>query len=232
MRSQTQDKLSVSTFLREVNARLWHEYHTPDLGNVEDVFGELIYSLLSTRTAPLNYQTAFSALQASFPVWPQLAEANEGELEVLLRPCGLHRRKARAIVRISEEIFVTRGLTDLEHLHGMKTEDAEAYLTSLPGVGVKVAKCVCLYALNRPVFPLDTHNLRILQRLGVVQEYATAREWASRVESFVPANIRFDLHVNLVAHGRKTCTARPACHACMLSDVCPYPHKMGLGRAP
>lgn len=213
-----------------MNVRLLHEYRTPDLGNVDDVFGELVYALLSTRTAPSNYRAAFTALQSAFPEWPQLTESNQAELETVLRPCGLHRRKARALVAISEEVFVKRGLTDLEHLHGMATEEAEEYLTNLPEVGVKVAKCVCLYALHRPVFPLDAHNLRVLQRVGVVQKDATAREWASRVESLVPTDIRFDLHVNLVAHGRRTCTARPACRVCVLLDVCPYPDKAELAR--
>lgn len=213
----------LDAFLCDVNLRLKCQYGTPDLGNVKDVFGEIIYALLSTRSAPANYQKAFAALKGRFSEWSDLAKADVEEVGRLIQPCGLHNRKARAIIAIANTVFVDRRLSDLEHLHRMTTEQAEAYLTSLPEVGVKVAKCVCLYALDRSVFPLDVHNLRVLKRLGIVEERATAREWAEKVEALIPPEIRHDLHVNLVAHGRETCTARPACGVCVLLNVCPYP---------
>lgn len=207
----------------EISRRLASAYGTPDLGNVEDVFGELVYALLSTRTAPSNYQKAFAELRERFPRWSDLASASEHDVQSLLRPCGLHNRKAQAILAIARRVFTEQGLADLEHLLAMSTEDAEAYLTSLPGVGLKVAKCVCLYALKRSVFPLDTHNLRVLRRLGVVQDSATLHQATRFVEALIPSSLRHDLHVNLVVHGRQMCRSRPTCSKCVLRDMCPQP---------
>lgn len=212
-------------FLYEVHYRLRDRYNTPDLGNVKDVFGEIVFVLLSTRTAPSNYRKAYAALRDRFPRWVDLAHADVDELSKLLEPCGLHNRKARAIVTIAKRVFLEEELKDLEHLRGMSTSEAEAYLTSLPEIGVKIAKCVCLYALDRPVFPVDAHNLRVLQRLDVVDEKVRAREGAYEVEALIPESIRHDLHVNLVAHGRETCRSIPACSTCVLLDVCPYPER-------
>lgn len=213
--------------IREINSRLVSRYKTPDLGNVENVFGELIYAMLSTRSAPSNYRKAFLALQAAYPRWSDLANASVHDLETLIQPCGLYSRKARAVLTIAQRIFREEGLNDLEHLRALPTESVEAYLTSLPEVGFKIAKCVSLYALHRPAFPLDAHNLRVLKRLQIVEESATARESAYHVESLIPPEIRYTLHVNLVVHGREVCKALPACHHCVLRDICPYPGLQG-----
>ena len=39
----------------------------------------------------------------------------------------------------------------------------------------------------------------------------------------VPADIRYDLHVGLVSHGRTVCKAqRPRCPDCVLRDLCAF----------
>ena len=44
----------------------------------------------------------------------------------------------------------------------------------------------------------------------------------------VPPDIRYDLHVALITHGRTVCRAqRPRCDACVLRDLCPYPSAAG-----
>lgn len=206
--------------LFEVHRRLQKEHGTPDLGNVQDVFGELIFALLSTRTSPDNYQDAFAQLRAAYPDWKDLSQARQQDLASLLRPCGLQNRKASAICDIAERVFVAQGREDLEHLRNRTTEQARKYLESLPHVGVKVAKCVLLYALGRPVFPLDAHNLRVLRRIGLIDSGGSARSLAEDVEESIPAEIRHDLHVNLVAHGRATCHSSPECGSCVLDDLC------------
>jgi endonuclease-3 len=213
---------SVNSHLNDIRSRLKGEYATPDLGNVEDVFGELVYALLSTRTSRVNYQRAFQSLRSAFPRWSDLAEANPFDVHDLLSPCGLHNRKSQAILAIGQRVFIEQGWSDLEHLRQEATCDVESYLTSLPEVGPKIAKCVCLYALNRPVFPVDVHNLRVLKRLGIVGGDVGLRQASALVEPLIPEEMRLDLHVNLIAHGRQICRPKPMCPICILRDLCPY----------
>ena len=98
---------------------------------------------------------------------------------------------------------------------------AQAYLTSLPGVGIKTAKCVLMYSLGRRVLPIDTHVARVSQRLGLVTGGLTRDRFATEVEKAVPAEYRYDFHVNALMHGREVCRAlRPRCSSCQLSDLC------------
>ncbi len=52
---------------------------------------------------------------------------------------------------------------DIEALRGMPFEQARRELTKLPGVGLKVADCVCLYSLGfAQTFPADVWMRRVL----------------------------------------------------------------------
>ena len=65
---------------------------------------------------------------------------------------------------IKEEMKSVIGdIRDLEKLKGMAYEDARAELVRLPGIGGKVADCICLFALHQmDAFPVDTHIKKAL----------------------------------------------------------------------
>ncbi len=79
------------------------------------------------------------------------------------------------------------GEVDLEAVRRMHYADAKAALLRLTGVGVKVAECICLFALHHiDAFPIDTHIRQMLDAhypqgfplrryrgfAGVMQQYA------------------------------------------------------------
>ena len=92
----------------------------------------------------------------AFPRPEDLAEADPREL----RKCGLGFR-AEYISEISR--LVAEGEFDPEGLRGVGYEEARRRLTSLPGVGPKVADCVLLFSLDRlEAFPVDVWVRRIV----------------------------------------------------------------------
>ncbi len=94
-----------------------------------------------------------------FPTVDALAEADEQELFAL----GFGYR-ARVVVRVAQEL-ARRGESWLYCLRGEPYEQAHAELTTLPGVGHKIADCVCLFALDKPqAIPVDTHVWQIARR--------------------------------------------------------------------
>ena len=93
----------------------------------------------------------------------------------------------------------------------------------LPGVGPKTASCVLLFALGRDVLPVDTHVYRLTKRLGLLGEGTPIDRAEDELESFVPENVRYDIHINLIRHGRMICRpSNPKCGDCILLDLCPY----------
>jgi len=70
---------------------------------------------------------------------------------------------------------------------------------------------------------VDTHVHRVAIRLGWLPAKTAADRAHRLLGPMVPADIRYDLHVAMIAHGRTVCRAqRPRCGACVLNDLCAY----------
>ncbi|MCS6829025.1 MAG: hypothetical protein NZ749_00110 [bacterium] len=94
-----------------------------------------------------------------FPTVYALAAASEEELFAL----GFGYR-ARVVVTVARELS-ERGEEWLYRLRNLPYEEAHDELTTLPGVGHKIADCVCLFSLDKPqAIPVDTHVWQIAQR--------------------------------------------------------------------
>lgn len=106
--------------------------------------------------------------------WRDVMEMPLRRLKALIRDAGLSNQKAPRIRRILSRVHADWGSLSLVRLRKMDTPTAEAYLTSLPGVGVKTAKCVLMYSLGRLVLPVDTHIHRAAVRLGLLRDGFTS----------------------------------------------------------
>ena len=80
--------------------------------------------------------------------------------EQRLRACGLGYRAPNLLATAK---IVARGEVDLELLAGLETPALREALVKLPGVGVKVANCVLLFAYERlDAVPIDVWIRRVL----------------------------------------------------------------------
>jgi endonuclease III len=184
---------------------------------------ELVFILLSKQTTESNYLRVYRTLRREFPSWANVARADPSHLEEVLRPAGLAVKRAREMQGILERVRADFGGYTLDPLRGMSDADIEAYLRSLPGIGLKSAWCVMVYALDREVFPVDAHVWRLSRRLGWVETENSkpADNVARALQDAVPPQLRLPLHVRLVAHGRAVCGARRReCDLCPLRSRC------------
>ncbi len=209
--------------LEKCNAELVSRYGRPMHGNKKNPLDETFYILLSSQTDESKYQAAYLRLKKAFPSWNLVGPADEDRIEEMIRPAGLSRAKAKNIMRILEKVEADFGVRSLAALRRLDDQEAEAYLRSLPGVGPKTARCVLMYSLDREVFPVDTHNFRVLKRLGLHDFPLPIRRWHDAIQDLVPEGLRFSLHVTLVSFGRDICRAgKPLCERCPLNRLCCY----------
>lgn len=127
---------------------------------------QLVWFLLSTRTTVENCEAAYAALRTLYPSWDGLASAREEDLYEPLRPAGLFRTRARNLLAAIAIVVKRFGSASLEDLREWSDEDCEAFLLSLPGAGLKVARCVMSFGLGRERFAVDAHIWRVSRRLG------------------------------------------------------------------
>ena len=99
---------------------------------------------------------------------------------------------------------------DLDWLREAPREEAIGYLTGLPGVGRKTAACVMIFSFDRPEIPVDTHVYRVGTRLGLFHPKASFEEAHDEMLAITPPEDAYELHVNLITHGRTTCRPAPA----------------------
>ncbi|WP_352647915.1 endonuclease III domain-containing protein [Mesorhizobium australicum] len=168
-----------------------------------------------------SYERVYNRLKAAVPNWSQLLKMDLTVLKALIGDAGLANQKAPRMVAIANQLARDFGEVTLEPLQRMTDRDAETFLTTLPGVGLKTAKCVLMYSLGRELLPVDTHVARVSRRLMLVGD-APSRLFVANLEPAVPPDCRYDYHVNVLQHGRELCRPmRPKCPECPLWALCP-----------
>ncbi len=207
--------LAIRDRLREMYGRPVNEPHG-------DPIAELVRTILSQHTSDLNRDRAYRNLRARFPTWVQARDAELDDVRKAIRSGGLAEGKAAAIQA------ALRGATDEEgakpDLDWMATAPRDAalgFLTSIPGVGRKTAACVLIFTYDRPEIPVDVHVYRVGGRLGLFPQRINSEAAHDEMLAITDAADAYELHMNLIAHGRSICRPKPRCTECELRRMCP-----------
>jgi len=185
----------------------------------------LLRAMLSQNTTDVNRDRAFSALRRRFPTWEAAAVAPVEEIAAAIRETNYAPTKARRMQAILQQLRAEHGMPTLDFLRDWPTPRILEYLTALPGVGAKSAAIVCLFALGRPVMPVDTHVLRVSERLGWIPPRTNAERAHRLLQQLIPAALIFPLHIGMWEHGHTTCRPTPRCAQCVIYAGCVYPQK-------
>ncbi len=134
------------------------------------------------------------------------------ELEQKIHACGFFHNKAKAIKDASAKI--------LQDFGGQVPSDF-GQLLSLPGVGRKTANVMLAEAFGQDAFAVDTHVLRVSNRMGFVKTDNPDR-CEEKLKQIFPKKMWSRLHYQMVLFGRYTCKAiKPDCENCALNANCP-----------
>ena len=156
-----------------------------------------------------------------FPDWrPALAAGPEAIAE-LIAPAGLAPTKSQRIYELLRRLAEERGELSLAHVCELEPDEAWEYLSSFKGVGPKTVAIVLLFDCGMPFFPVDTHVLRVSTRLGWLPAQCTPEKAHAILRDLIPPDLYFQLHLNLVQHGRECChPSRPDCRHCPITRFC------------
>ena len=198
----------------EIIERLKQEY--PDAGCTleDDEAWKLLVSVrLAAQCTDARVNVVVEKLYEKYPDVDALAAATPEEIEEFVRPCGLGRSKARDI---SACMKILR-----DEYNGKVPEDFDALL-KLPGVGRKSANLIMGDVFGKPAIVTDTHCIRLVNRMGLVDGIKEPKKVEMALWKLVPPEEGSDFCHRLVIHGREVCTARtkPYCDRCCLADIC------------
>jgi len=180
---------------------------------------ELVLTILSQNTSDRNCERAYAAMRERFPTWEEVRDAPVSEVEEAIRPGGLSKQKAPRIQAILEQLG---NPPDLDWTKDAPPEESMSFLDSLPGVGRKTAACVLMFTWDIPEIPVDVHVYRVGGRLGLFPEKASFERAHDEMLAVTDPADAYELHMNLIRHGRETCRPKPRCGECELRRMCPW----------
>lgn len=197
-------------------------YGRPPVRPKRPLLDVLMETILSQNTSDANSLKAYASLKRKFPGWRDVASADVRRVAASIRHGGLANIKSKRMVRIARELSREHGNPTLEHLRRMDREAAYQALKAMDGVGPKTAACTLLFGAGIPIFPVDTHIIRVCTRLGWANKGETREAFQERIRKLVPDDLAYPLHLNIIEHGRRMCRPKdPRCPECCLGKACP-----------
>lgn len=194
--------------------RLKKEY--PDTGctlDYDDAWKLLVSVRLAAQCTDARVNVVVQELYRKYPDVNALAEAEVSDIEAIVRPCGLGHSKAKDIAACMKM---------LRDRFGGKVPEQFDELLALPGVGRKSANLVMGDVFGKPAIVTDTHCIRLVNRMGLVDGIKEPKKVEMELWKLIPPEESNQFCHRLVDHGREVCTARtkPHCDRCSLCDLC------------
>ena len=179
--------------------------------NASNPFELLVATRLSAQCTDARVNLVTPALFERYKTVEDYAAADVKDIEKYIHSCSFYKSKAESIVGMAQKI-----LNDF----GGEVPDNIEDLTTLPGVGRKTANLIVGDVYGKAAIVVDTHCIRITNRLGLVKE-KDPKKIELALKKIIPAEEGSDFCHRIVLFGRDVCSARkPKCDECSLFDFC------------
>ena len=174
-------------------------------------FELLVAVRLSAQCTDARVNLVTPALFEKYKTLDDYCNADVKDIEELIHSCGFYKSKAASIIDMA------KGVRD--RFDGVVPDNIED-LTTLPGVGRKTANLIVGDVYGKAAIVVDTHCIRITNRLGLVKE-KDPKKIELALKKIIPADEGSDFCHRIVLFGRDVCSARkPKCDDCSLFDFC------------
>ena len=216
--------LSTPEELEEIFRRFSVQRPEPQ-GELEHVnaFTLLVAVVLSAQATDAGVNKATRPLFAIADTPEKMLALGEERVGEFIRTIGLWRNKAKNVIALSETL-----IRDF----GSQVPSTRDELITLPGVGRKTANVVLNMSFGQHTMAVDTHILRIGNRIGLAPG-KTPEQVEDTLVRIIPDHYMRHAHHWLILHGRYVCKARkPDCPACVIADICKATEKTTSVPAP
>lgn len=166
-------------------------------------FEVCVGAILTQNTAWKNVKLALANLRSQGLLVPEkLFRVPLAKVGELIRPCGYFNQKAKKL-----QVFTNYFLQAQRNWSTKNTQELRAELLLLWGIGPETCDSILLYAIERPIFVVDSYTRRIFGALGYIQEN-TAYEVVQSLfmkELCLDVTLFKEYHALIVAHAKVCC---------------------------
>ncbi|MGB9695137.1 MAG: endonuclease III domain-containing protein [Caldisericaceae bacterium] len=183
----------------------------------------MVGAILTQQTSWKNVEKAIINLKERESLSPFfLRDIPLEELQEVIRPSGFYVAKAATLKRFVEFFFEAYGAS-IDKMKQFDTNVLRNELLKIKGIGRETADSVILYAMDKPIFPVDNYTKRIYLRTGIssstdYEELRQITEQALQTQNFVSDLKEF--HALLVKLGKDFCKKIPKCELCPINNNC------------
>ena len=172
-----------------------------------------VATILSAQCTDKRVNLTTPALFRKYRTARDWAAAPQATLEQEFHSTGFFRNKAKNVRALMARLDAEFG--------GELPGDFDT-LVSLPGIGRKTANLLVATVFGKPGLVVDTHFIRLSNRLGFVKHETDAVKIERALQNVVPEKDWTDWSHAMVFHGRRCCFARkPECARCPVRELCP-----------
>ena len=206
--------------LNQIFKRLYSVFGQQHWWPAESVFEVIIGAILTQNTNWLNVEKAIVVLkEKKLLSAKKLYKLAPKKIAGLIKSTGYHNIKA---IRLKNflKFFFDNYAASIKTMASVDLMVLRKQLLEVNGVGQETADSILLYALNKPIFVVDTYTRRILLRHGLIKE----EDDYSRVQNIFMRNLKNDVklfneyHALLVKLGKDYCRKHnPKCEICPLN---------------
>jgi endonuclease-3 len=185
--------------------------------NFSNALELLVATILSAQCADVRVNEVTKSLFKKYKKVKDYADADLKTFEEEIKPTGFFKNKAKSIISCSKML--------IKGFNGAVPSTLED-LVKLPGIGRKTANVILGSAFGNQAIAVDTHVLRVSNRLGIAQS-GNPDKVEVALNKQIPEENWTKVSLALILHGRETCSARrPKCGLCMLYKECGWPLKL------
>ena len=166
-------------------AALLSRYGPQNWWPAQSRFEVIVGAYLTQNTNWSNVEKAIANLRRARALsLKAMREMPLRKLEMLVRPSGFFRQKARKL-KVFIAFLDEKYSGSLTRMFAQPTERLRAELLELDGVGPETADSILLYAGNHPVFVVDAYTRRVLERHGIISAKAHYEEIRALIENSI-----------------------------------------------
>lgn len=174
----------------------------------------LVATILSAQCTDKRVNMVTPALFEKYPTPDDLAMATSDDIYQYINSVTFANNKSGYLAGMAKML--------VNKYDGNIPSDVNK-LQKLPGVGRKTANVVLATLFNEPTIAVDTHVMRISERIGLTTDANTPLEVEEQLVLHTPKDVMHKMSHWLILHGRYTCTAKnPKCNKCGIREVCRY----------
>ena len=185
--------------------------------NDAPVYEQICVEVLLQRTRAPTVGKVYPDFFSQYPSWSAIESAETEELEKVLKPLGIWRRRATAL----------KGLAAYAHKHGGKFPATRTALLEIPAIGQYVANAILLFQHGEPRPLLDGNMARVLERYLRPRKLADIRydPWLQDAANWLVRSRPTAVETNwatLDLAATVCLPSNPKCQECPAKELCNF----------